>query len=138
HGFQQLWLQRRDIAEYAQDAHSLYIETAAELGLIGVLLLGAFLIPAGIAGARVFRRPGGRVLAAGWIAASAVWLVHAGVDWDWEMPGVTLPFLALVGAALAQSDEDELGRDGGQDDQRRLGGDPEARDAIDEHRDDAD
>ncbi|MEK6253011.1 MAG: hypothetical protein AABM43_14005, partial [Actinomycetota bacterium] len=31
------------------------------------------------------------------------WALHAGVDWDWEMPAVTLWFFALGGAALARS-----------------------------------
>ena len=31
-----------------------------------------------------------------------VWAVHAGVDWDWEMPAVTMPVFALAGAALAR------------------------------------
>ena len=33
------WLQRREIAEGVRDAHSLYLETAAELGLVGLLAL---------------------------------------------------------------------------------------------------
>jgi O-Antigen ligase len=138
HGFQQLWLERRPIGEYAQDAHSLYIETAAELGLIGLLLLGAVIGAPAVAVARVVRTgPRGRALTAGWIAASAAFLVHAGVDWDWEMPAVTLPFLALAGAALAQADDQRVERDRSKDDQRRLGGDPEAGYPVDGHGDDA-
>jgi hypothetical protein len=33
-------------------------------------------------------------------AAFAVFAVHAGLDWDWEMPVVTLAALACAGAAL--------------------------------------
>jgi hypothetical protein len=138
HGFQQLWVERRDINEYAQDAHSLYIETAAELGLIGLALLGVFLLSGGAVVARLMRQAGGRALMAGTVAASAVWLVHAGIDWDWEMPAVTLPLLALLGAALGEADERSIERDGGEHDQRRLGRDAESRDAVDEQRDDAD
>jgi tetratricopeptide (TPR) repeat protein len=29
-------------------------------------------------------------------AAFVAWLVHAGVDWDWEIPAVTLPALACA------------------------------------------
>ena len=35
------------------------------------------------------------------LAAMIVWLLHAGIDWDWEMPAVTLWVFALGGAALA-------------------------------------
>ena len=31
----------------------------------------------------------------------AMWAVHAGIDWDWEVPAVTLWLFALAGAALA-------------------------------------
>jgi hypothetical protein len=34
-------------------------------------------------------------------AAGLAWALHAGVDWDWEMPAVTLWFFAIGGAALA-------------------------------------
>jgi O-antigen ligase len=101
-GFATLWLQKRTITEPVSDAHSLYLETLVELGLVGAVLLAAFLGGAGVAAARVYRSGRrGRTLATGWIAAGAVFLVHAGLDWDWEMPAVALIFLALTGAALA-------------------------------------
>jgi O-antigen ligase len=105
-GFATLWLERRDITESTVDAHSLYIETLCELGLVGAALLALFLGGAGAAAARIYRSgPLGRSLAVGWIAAGAVLAVHTGVDWDWEMPGVALIFLALAAAALAAADE---------------------------------
>ncbi len=30
------------------------------------------------------------------------WALHAGIDWDWEMPAVTLPIFVLAGAALGR------------------------------------
>jgi O-antigen ligase len=131
-GFATVWLERRDITESAVDAHSLYIETLSELGLVGVALLALFLGAAGAAAARVYRSgPGGRVLTTGWIAAGAALAVHAGVDWDWEMPAVALIFLALVAAALAASDEpagaQAIGDPGGVE--RHLEGRGQRRDA---------
>jgi hypothetical protein len=38
-------------------------------------------------------------LAAGPIAGLTVFALHAGVDWDWEMPAAALP--ALIMAAVA-------------------------------------
>src|SRR4051794_9231728 len=130
HGFQQLWLQKRHISESVQDAHSLYLETAAELGLIGLLLLAGWLGSIAVA----FVRIGDRLLIAGWAAASAAYVFHAGLDWDWEMPGVTLPFLALTGAALAAAAEPVVDAHGSEHDQRRLDRDAEARDPVDRQR----
>ena len=43
-------------------------------------------------------------LAAGPIAVGGAWLVHAGLDWDWEMPGVTLPALMLAAVLVAHGE----------------------------------
>jgi hypothetical protein len=32
----------------------------------------------------------------------AAFAVHAGVDWDWELPAVTLPVLLLAAAAVTR------------------------------------
>lgn len=84
------WLLRRPNANGALDAHSLYLETLAELGPFGLaLLLVALALP--FAGAR--RAP------PTWTAAYVALLVHAALDWDWELPAVALCGL-LCGAAL--------------------------------------
>ena len=78
-----------------RDAHGLYIETLAELGPIGVaLLLVVFLTP--LAALRHARR---HPLAATAVGAYVAFLVHAGVDWDWELPAVTLAGL-LAGTSI--------------------------------------
>jgi hypothetical protein len=97
------WNQRRAIDDGARDAHSLYVETAAELGLAGLLALGLFL--GGGAATAVRARRVDPALAAGPIAAVCVWLVHAGVDWDWEMPAVSLLPLLLIAALVATSED---------------------------------
>ena len=61
------WLQRREIEEGVRDAHSLYLETAAELGLVGLLALALFLggiVAAAAARAADARRRPRRVRAA--------------------------------------------------------------------------
>lgn len=80
----------------ALDAHSLYLETLAELGPVGLLLLLAFLLYPlrHVAGARAVR---GGPAAAG---AAVVFLVHAGLDWDWELPVVVVAGLACLAAVL--------------------------------------
>jgi O-antigen ligase len=96
-GFATEWRRERKIAESVRDAHSLYLETGAELGLIGVLLLGALVL--GAVGCAVRAGPE----AAGATAALAAFALHAGLDWDWEMPAVTLAGVVLL-AALAVSE----------------------------------
>jgi O-antigen ligase len=90
------WLRERPIEETVRDAHSLYFETAAELGLVGLAALALFL--GGIV-AMARRSPH----AAGAIAALAVYAIHAGLDWDWEIPALTLVALTLA-ARLAAAD----------------------------------
>ena len=46
------WLRERDVQERVVDAHSLYAETAAELGVLGLAALGAFLAGVILAGSR--------------------------------------------------------------------------------------
>jgi len=107
-GFQVRWLRERDRVDSSGDAHSLYIETAAELGLVGVVCLSLLLGGIAVAVASLYRvRPD---VGAGLAAGLAAWAVHAGLDWDWEMPAVTTPALLLAAAAVAWS-EDGLSRD---------------------------
>jgi hypothetical protein len=101
-GWAVYWLRYRKIGEGAQDAHSLPLQTLAELGLVGFALLVAFVGGVGLA-ARDARRVA-PVLAGGPIAGLVVWLAHSPLDWDWEMPGVTLIALVLAGAVLALAD----------------------------------
>lgn len=100
-GFGVVWLRERDIDEPVRDAHSLPIETLAELGLAGLAFL--LMSGAGVAGAAVTARRA-TALAAGPAAVALAWAVHACVDWDWEMPAVTVPALAAMGALLALAD----------------------------------
>ena len=43
-------------------------------------------------------------LAAGPIAGAVAYLAHSPLDWDWEMPAVTLTALLLAGLLLALGD----------------------------------
>ena len=47
----------------------------------------------------------GAPLAPGATAVCAAWLLHATIDWDWQLPAVTLPALVLAGGLLAASEE---------------------------------
>lgn len=107
-GFAVEWLQKRRISGGVHDAHSLEIETLAELGLVGVALLAAFFAGAVVA----IRRAHGLdpVLAAGPLAAIVAWTLHSAIDWDWEMPALTLVAVILLGMLVAQADEGDDAR----------------------------
>jgi O-antigen ligase len=97
--FDDYWLVHRPISAYVEDAHSLYLETAAELGLVGLVLLAcALLVPLATAVA-ARRQPHVPVAAAAYVT----FLVHAGLDWDWEMPATTLAGLACAAALLGSA-----------------------------------
>ncbi|HEY1275206.1 MAG TPA: O-antigen ligase family protein [Thermoleophilaceae bacterium] len=98
--WQLLWAENGPHPFPMTDGHSLYMEALAELGWVGVALLLSTIIA--MLGALVWRvRDRDRTLAAGLVAAAAAWAFHAGIDWDWEMPAITLGVFALGGIALA-------------------------------------
>jgi len=101
-GFVVDWLQERDVLDPTREPHSLYLGTLAELGLVGLAALLVFLGGIAAAARRLWRSDPG--LAAGPAAALAVWVAHAGLDWDWEMPAATLVALALAAALVAWSE----------------------------------
>ncbi len=95
--FERHWLEQRPTSFYARDAHNLYLETLAELGPIGLLVLVATLaLP--LVGLRRARRRGLAAAAAG---AYVAFLVHAAVDWHWEVPAVTVPAVFCAVALLS-------------------------------------
>jgi hypothetical protein len=104
-GWAVYWLRYRTITEGAQDAHSLPLQTMAELGLVGLALLATFLAGIALAARDAIRVAPAQ--AAGLIAGFVVWVAHAPLDWDWEMPALTLVALGLGGALLALGESPE-------------------------------
>jgi O-antigen ligase len=101
-GFRVEWLKKRTIDESVLDVHSLELEMASDLGLVGLLAFFAFAGGVFWAGARALR--GRRELAAGSVAALSAWFLHASIDWDWQLPAVTLPAIVMAGLLIAASE----------------------------------
>jgi hypothetical protein len=97
--FEFWWAQHGDKPGLVADAHSLYLETLAEVGLVG--LLGLVLVLAALAvasaggwtsGARRAPAP-----ATAMLAAASVYVVAVGFDWMWELTAVSV---LGIGAAV--------------------------------------
>ena len=90
------WNEFRPYPAKVRDAHSLYLETLSELGVIGLALLLV------VIGAPLLALPRARSTptTSAAFGAYVVFVVHSGVDWDWEMPGVTVVGLTCAAALL--------------------------------------
>jgi len=95
--YEQEWDRYRSLTLNVRDAHNLYLEQLAEVGPFGLaLLLLALATPLAFA-----VRARGAPLAGAALAAYVAFLVHAAVDWDWEVTAVTLAALLCAIALLA-------------------------------------
>ena len=82
----QAWAARpRAVSATSEEAHSLYLGTLAELGMVGLALLLVALAPPLVAAVRSRRSP----IVPLTLGAYVCWLVHSGVDWDWTLVGVS-------------------------------------------------
>ena len=85
----------------ARDAHNLYLETLAELGPVGLALLLAIVAVPLAAIPRARHSAGGPAAAAAFVA----YLLHAALDWNWEIPVATVPALFCATVLLAAARE---------------------------------
>jgi tetratricopeptide (TPR) repeat protein len=105
--FESWWAQHGSIAYFVRDAHSLYVETAGELGLVGLALLLAALgcgVAAAVSRARRADEEGAAAIAA-LGGAFAGYLVGAGVDWMWELTIVSLVGIVSLGLLVGPGTE---------------------------------
>ncbi|MGH2964541.1 MAG: O-antigen ligase family protein [Solirubrobacterales bacterium] len=103
-GYEAYWDQHGTLVMPVRNAHSLFFETMAELGIVGLLLILGFLGFAAVAGARrAPTRSAGAVLGAT-LAVFTAGVVSAAIDWTWELPAcfglVVLAAGVLSGPAL--------------------------------------
>lgn len=102
--YERYWHRDRRTAYEARNAHNLYLETLAELGPVGLVLL---LVALGLPFVAFLRVRGNPAAVAGLSGYVAV-LAHAAIDWDWQLPAVTLAALACGGAVLISARPDRV------------------------------
>ena len=101
--YQFSWVKLRELATPVHNAHSLYLEAFAELGLIGgLLVLGmvGFLLWTGLS---AWRHSSGiaRERNAALLAAALALAVGMAIDWFWEIAALGAVFFLASGALLA-------------------------------------
>jgi O-antigen ligase len=97
------WERHRSIALPVHDAHSLYLEAFAELGIVGgllVLVLVGTLLWTGFSAWRAAPHPQ-RERYAALFAATLAFAVVAGLDWFWEIAGLGAVFFLASGVLVA-------------------------------------
>ncbi len=101
--YQFSWDQLRKVPTAVLNAHSLYLEAFAELGVVGGLLMLAMvgvLLWSGLAAWRA-ARGAQRELYAALFAVVLAFAVGAAIDWFWQIAAVTAVFFLASGALVA-------------------------------------
>lgn len=101
--FEFWWARNGSYAGFIRDAHSLYLENLAELGIVGLLLIGGFVLAVlGIGTTRSLRAPPEqRLILAAATAGAAGFAMAATLDWVWELAALSVA--CMLQAAVAVS-----------------------------------
>jgi O-antigen ligase len=93
----------REYPTQVRSAHSVPLQFLAEGGLLGAGLAIGGIVLLLLAAIRTLRmeKVVSREARIALLAAGSAWMVHCLIDWDWEIPGVTLPALAALAIAAA-------------------------------------
>jgi len=94
----------RDAPVNVAQPHNVPLQFLAETGIVGAALaLGGLglLLAAALTRVRSLPRGRERDMSAALLAGGGAWLAHGLVDWDWDIPAVTLPVLAFLGVLCA-------------------------------------
>jgi hypothetical protein len=101
--FAQNYVAARRTDEEPSWVHSLELRLLAHTGAVGLALFAAFMVLA-VAAWRLAARAAERRLRLALAVAllpAVVWLVHGSVDWFWEIPGLSVPAFAFLGAVMS-------------------------------------
>lgn len=106
--YQFWWNEHRDYSGVIRDAHSLFVETLGELGIVGLALIAGFVgLVLVLGSARALRSSGDlRGELAALTSAALVFALAAGADWLWELAVFPVAFL-FVAAAILNAPRDD-------------------------------
>jgi len=107
--YESWWAEHGSLAMFVRDAHSLYLETLAELGIGGLLaVVGVFAVGLATAVARVRGSPDRDEALAALAAVVAAYVVAAAIDWMWELTIVSLVGFVALALVTAGAPEPEV------------------------------
>jgi O-antigen ligase len=95
------FLGRAHTEDERMHANSLYFETLADLGLVGLLAFGVLVAALGGSARRAVAAPGSRILALGVAAGLATYLLHGLLDYFLEFTPTYALFWLLAGMLVA-------------------------------------
>jgi O-antigen ligase len=97
--FEPWWAQHGSLDWFVRNAHSLWLETLGELGLLGLLLVaGAFATGLAVGATRVRDSSAAeRATTAALLAVVLAFVVGAAIDWVWQLPVVPIVALLALG-----------------------------------------
>jgi hypothetical protein len=109
--FAQTYVATRLTGEEPAWVHSLELRLLTHTGVVGFALFAAFVVFATAAARSAARASDRRVrlVLAGALVPLVVWGVHGSVDWFWEMPALSGPAFAFLGAVIAFEPKTEPG-----------------------------
>jgi O-antigen ligase len=94
------WLEHGSLpGVFTQYAHSLYLEALAELGIIGLLLVGGFVVVSAVGAVRSALALGSSEIAAA-AACGIAFFAAAAYDWVWQLAGIAVVGVGMLGIAL--------------------------------------